>query len=76
MNWTLIIIGLIVLVGLFAVVGLVKNILRLVVALIVAVLAAMAANWIIQALGLSQSVPDFVVLIVGAFAAFAVLARD
>lgn len=73
MNWTLIIIGLIIFLGLFAVVGLVKSLLRLVVALIVGVLASMAANWIIGALGLS--VPDYVPLIAGAFAAFAVLAR-
>jgi hypothetical protein len=75
MNWTLIVVGLVILLGLSFVVGLVKSLLRLGIALIVGVLAALAATWIVDALGVSESVPDAAVLVVGALASLSVLIK-
>jgi hypothetical protein len=75
MNWIYLAIGLVALLGLSALVGLVRSILRLVIALVTGLLAALAFSWIVQFLGLTETVPGGLILAAGALGALSVLLK-
>ena len=75
MNWIAILVGAVILVAFAAIMGLVKSVLRLVISLVVGVLVSGLAYWAVQSLGLTETVPDAVILIPGALAALTVLIK-
>lgn len=75
MNWTYFVIGLVALLGFSALVGLVKSLVRLVIAMVAGLLAALAFSWIVQFLGLTETVPSALTVAAGALGALSVLLK-
>ena len=69
MNWLVIVIGAAAVVGLVALVGLAKSILRLMIALVAGVLMSYLVHNAAQFLGLTFEIPNTVVILAGALTA-------
>ncbi|MGC9347144.1 MAG: hypothetical protein ACP5JG_03305 [Anaerolineae bacterium] len=75
-SWYVIVLGLVGVIGLFVLIGLVKSVIRLIIAALAGLILAGLAYLAVQALGFSDAVPGIAFLLVGAITALLVLIRS